>query len=117
MAKILGIIWVILGILWLARPEALKSRLKRKMSRRIRLTIYGLLIVLGILMMGTAIKAQGFLPKIAGIVGALLVIKAVFLLLSKASEKLWSWWAEQPVLIFRLQAAFIIAVGVILILA
>jgi hypothetical protein len=116
MAKILGIIWLILGILWLARPEALKNRLKRKMSRRIRLTIYGFLIVFGILIVGTAIKAQGLLPKIAGIVGALLVIKGIFLVLSKASEKLWAWWAEQPILIFRLQALFIIAVGIILIL-
>ena len=116
MAKILGIIWLVMGILWLVKPEALKNRLKRKIGRKMRWTIYGFLIAFGILMIGSVIKAPGLLPKIIGISGLLLVIKGTFLLLSKASEKLWEWWAKQSLLFFRLQAAGIIAIGIMLIL-
>lgn len=116
MAKILGFIWIILGILWFAKPEVLKNRLKRKINRKIRWTIYGFLILFGILMIGSVIKAPGLLPKIVGIVGLILVIKGIFLLLSKASEKLWKWWADRPLSVFRLQALCIIAIGIILIL-
>lgn len=116
MAKILGIIWVVLGILWLIRPEALKNRLKRKVGRKMKWTIYGFLIAFGILMVGSVIKAPGLLPKVIGIGGAILVIKGFLLFLSKASDKLWAWWAEQPLLYFRLQALVILVVGIMLIL-
>ena len=107
MAKILGIIWVILGILWLVKPEALKNRLKRKMNRKMRFTVYGFLIVFGILMVGSVMKAQGLLPKIVGILGIILAIKGIFLIFSKASEKLWKWWADRPLIFFRFQAVCI----------
>lgn len=116
MAKILGFIWILLGILWLVKPQALKNRLKRKIGRKMRWTIYGFLIAFGILMVGSVIKAPGLLPKIVGITGLLLVIKGILLLLSKASEKLWEWWAKQPLSVFRLQAFCIIAIGIMLIL-
>jgi hypothetical protein len=116
MAKILGFIWIILGILWLAKPQALKNRIERKMNRKMRWTIYGFLIIFGILMVGSVIKAPGLLPKIIGIIGLILIIKGISLLLSKASEKLWKWWAEQPLAIFRLQAFCILAIGIMLIL-
>ena len=116
MAKILGFIWIILGILWLIKPETLKNRLKRKITRKMRWTIYGFLIAFGILMVASVIKAPGLLPKIVGIIGLILVIKGILLILSKASEKLWEWWARQPLAVFRLQAICIIAIGIMLVL-
>lgn len=115
MAKILGFIWILLGILWFVKPQVLKNRLKRKISRNMRWTIYGFLIAFGILMVASVIKAPGLLPKIIGVVGLILVIKGIFLILSKASEKLCEWWAARPLWFFRLQAICIIALGIILI--
>lgn len=115
MAKILGIIWVVLGVLWLIKPEALKNRLKRKVNRKMRWTIYGFLIVFGILMVGSVIKIPGFLPKVVGVIGAILVIKGILLFFSKASDKLWAWWAERPLFYFRIQALIILAIGIMLI--
>ena len=116
MAKILGIIWIILGILWAIKPAILRDRLKRKMNRRIKFIVYGSLILFGILIIGSVIKIPGIPAKIVGIVGIILVIKSIVLMLSKASEKLWEWWAKQPLIIFRLQALFLIIVGVMLVL-
>lgn len=115
MAKILGAIWIILGFIWLLKPEMLRNRLKRKMTRKLKWTIYGFLIAFGILMIGSVIRAEGLLPKIIGFVGLLLIIKAVLLILSKATDKLWEWWARQSLLFFRIQAAVIIAIGMMLI--
>ncbi|MBN1871745.1 MAG: hypothetical protein JW800_04140 [Candidatus Omnitrophica bacterium] len=115
MARLLGIFWLLFGIVWLIRPDILKNRLKRKMSRRIRWTIYGFLFFFGLIMIGSLIKAEGLLPKIIGILGVILVIKSTLLFLSKTSDRLWKWWAEQPLMIFRLQALIIIIVGAMLV--
>jgi hypothetical protein len=67
-------------------------------------------------MVGSVMKAPGLLPKIIGILGILLAVKGIFLLLSKTSEKLWAWWADRPLSVFRLQAVIIIAIGVMLVM-
>ena len=117
MAKILGFLWVFFGIIWLIRPQMLKNRLKRKINRRMKFAIFGALLILGILMIGSVMKAEGFLPKIVGIIGAILIIKGILVLVSKASGKLWAWWAEQSLLFFRIQALIFIVIGIILLKA
>ena len=114
MLKLLGIIWIILGLLWLLKPDLLKNRLKRKIGRRIKWTVYGFLVAFGCLIVGGALKMPGLWAKAAGIIGAVLVIKGILLFSSKTSDRLWQWWAERPLLYFRAQALFILAVGIIL---
>ena len=46
----LGAIWILLGLWWAIRPEALKARLKRKMNRRIKFTVFFFALVFGIMM-------------------------------------------------------------------
>ena len=108
MAKILGVIWLLLGILWLIKPEMLKNRLKRKIGRRIRWTVYGALIVFGFLMIGSVIKMPGILAKAIGILGVILIIKAVLLMTSKAFDKFWERWANWPLIYFRIPATWIL---------
>ena len=117
MSNLLGIIWILVGLLWTIKPEILKNRLKRKISRKIKFIVYSSVIVLGFLMIGSIIKAPGLLPKIIGILALVIVIKGIFLIISKTSEKLWEWWAGQPLLFFRLQGLFCLAIGIMLILA
>jgi len=114
-ARIIGVIWVILGLLWLIKPEALKNRLKRKIGRRMKWTIYGFLIVFGVIIMGSVLKSPGVPAKVVGIIGAILAIKGILLFFSKASDGLWQWWAGRPLIYFRLQALLILAVGIFLI--
>lgn len=116
MAKILGIIWIILGILWAVKPAILRDRLKRKMSRKIKWAVYGFLLAFGILITGSVMKIPGILAKIVGLVGVILIIKTIVLMLSKTSEKLWEWWLSQPLIIFRLQALCFVVVGIMLVL-
>ena len=111
LAKVIGFLWVLFGFLWLARPQALKGRLQRKMGRKTRWIVYGFLIVFGFLMMGSVIRTPGFLPKFIGVLGMVITIKAIMLLTSKTSEKFVTWWSERSMLFFRVLAAAFIALG------
>ncbi len=114
LSKILGIIWIIFGALWFFRPEGLKNRLKRKMSRRMRRTVYVFILIFGFLLMGSVFKAHGVLPKVVGIIGIIITIKAILLITSKTSEKIFGWWAERPLTFFRIWALFVFATGLML---
>jgi len=115
LSNILGVIWVLLGLLWTIKPEMLKNRLKKKMSRRIRRVVFGFLLVFGILMVGSVLKVPGVLPKVLGIVGMIIAIKAITLITSKTSEKVFEWWGERPVVWFRVWGLIVLGVGVMLI--
>ena len=117
LAKILGTIWIILGLLWLIRPQILQNRLKRKMDRRFRWTVYFALLAFGILMAGSVIKLPGFLAKIVGIIGIIIAIKGILLMTSKASGKMLEWCAGQPIIIFRAVALVFLVVGIMMVMA
>ena len=116
LSKILGAVWIVLGVVWLIKPEILKNRLKRKMTRRMRWVVYGFILMFGFLIVGSVLKVPGILSKVVGIIGMIIAIKAIILITSKTSEKLFDWWAERPLKYFRIWALFIIAIGVMLVL-
>lgn len=117
LSKILGIIWIILGFLWLLRPESLKNRLKKKMNRKMKMTIYGFMLMFGFLLIVSAIKTHGLLPKIIGLIGVVIIIKAVFLFTAKTSEKILDWWTQRPLIFYRSWAVFVLVTGIMLIFA
>lgn len=116
LSKILGTIWIVLGLWWLIKPESLKNRLRRKMSRKVRWTVFGFVIVFAFLMMGSVVRVPGIGAKIIGIVGLIIAIKAIMFITSKTSLKVLEWWAERPVGFLRIWAAFVIATGVMLVM-
>jgi len=113
-SKILGVIWIILGVLWLVKPEILKNRLKRKMNRKLRWIIYGFILMFGLLLIGAVLKAEGVLPKVIGLIGIVITVKAAFLFMSRTSEKMITWLAERSLLFFRTWAIFILVTGLML---
>ena len=115
LAKILGAIWIVMGLVWMLKPEILKNRLKRKMGRKLRWLIYGFIFMFGLLIIGSVIRAQGLLPKIVGIIGVFIIVKAILLFTSRASEKILGWWSEKPAIFFRIWALFIFVTGLMLI--
>ena len=72
--NIVGVIWVILGLLWLIKPEVLKNRLKRKMNRRMKWIVYGFVLVFSFILIGSVIRAQGLFLKIIGIIGIVVTL-------------------------------------------
>ena len=111
LSTIIGVLWIILGLFWLFRPEALKNRLKRKMNRRMKLTVYIFVLVFGVLLIGSVFKVRGILPKVIGIIGMLITIKVITLITSKTSEKFLEWWEGRPIVFFRVWALCMLAIG------
>ena len=117
LAKIIGAIWVLSGLLWLFRPESLKRRLAKKMSRKFRFIIYGFILMFGIVIIGSVFKAEGIIAKLVGLIGIIISIKAILLLTSKTSDKIVGWFAEKPIKFFRIIACVMIIFGIMLYLA
>ena len=115
LSKILGTIWIILGILWLIKPEGFRNRLKRKMNRKMRRIVLGFLLVFAFLMIGSVFKAPGVLAKIIGVIGIIIVIRGILLLTSKASEKMREWLSERPLMYFRICASILLVIGLLMV--
>ncbi|MBU0571584.1 MAG: hypothetical protein KKG95_04495 [Candidatus Omnitrophica bacterium] len=110
-AKIVGSFWIIFGALWLTKPEILRNRLKRKMTRKARRIVFGFVIVFGLMLAGSVLKAPGILAKMIGIIGLIITIRAIMLLTSKTSEKVLEWWANKPLMFFRIWGAVVLLLG------
>jgi hypothetical protein len=113
-AKILGIIWLLPGVWWFIYPQRFKSRMQKKMTRRMRRSVFGASIALGVLMAGSAFSVPGFLPKIIGLLGMVIAIKAIILVTSKTSERVFEWWVGRPLIFFRMCALFLVLTGLAL---
>jgi len=116
-SNIVGAILIAAGLFWAAKPEALKNRLKRKMNRRLKLIVYVFIIMFGLLIVASAVKARGLLPKVAGIIGMFITIKVILFITSKTSEKISDWLADKPLKFFRIWGLVILGMGVMLVLS
>jgi hypothetical protein len=114
LSKIIGSIWVVLGILWLIRPQMLQNRLKRKLNRKLRWIVYGFIIVFGFMMAGSMLKTPGILPKLIAVVGLVIAIKAMMMITSKTSEKILEWLGSRSLLFFRITAFAFLALGILM---
>ena len=117
LSRILGIIWILLGALWIIKPQILRDRMKKKMTRKLRWIVFIFIMAFGFSLIGGVIRAEGFLLKIVGIIGLIIVIKGALLATSKTSEKILSWWQSKPILFFRIWGFFVLIMGVALMFA
>lgn len=115
LSRILGIIWMLVGTVWVIKPAMLKNRLTRKMSRRMWFIVMGFIIVFGAVTLGSVFKAPGIVPKIMGLVGLIIAVKAVLFMLSKTSQKVGEWLGGRPLVFFRIWAIFIFLLGATLV--
>ena len=111
-----GSLFIMLGILFLLYPESLRKRLRKKAIRKIRRYLFAGAITLGILLVSTGWKYEGFLPKILVLIGIVAILKGVFFLKSSAADKVTEWILRQPVIFFKVFAACQIAFGVLIVL-
>lgn len=116
-SRVLGIIWIILGILWLIKPEMLRKRLIRKTSRKIRWAIYGFVLMFIFSLLGIIFRAEGLLLKLIGIIGIFVVIRMTAFVSGRADQKLGDWGSKQSLLFFRIWGIVILIIGLSLFLA
>jgi uncharacterized protein YhhL (DUF1145 family) len=111
LSKIIGLIWLILGVIWLIKPGSLKDRLTRKMNKKLKWIIFGFITLFSILILGSVFKAPGLLPKVVGIAGLFIAVKGILFLTSKTEEKVIGWWQKKPLFVFRIWALIMLLIG------
>lgn len=112
--RLIGILWIVLGIWWVMRPQGLKRRFRRKTRRTRRKILFLAIILIAGLFLSAAKYAHGIVANVFLIIGVLGAIKAVFFLTSKAADKAIDWWLEKPLWMWRLWAVCFIIIGILL---
>ena len=112
--KIVGIVWFLLGLLWLAKPAMLQNSIKKKANKKIKKLIAGVILLMGLSLVGTVFSFPGIISKIIAVVGLSMVIKAIMLLTSKTSEKLIEWFENRSIKIFRVIGLAVCIMGAVL---
>ena len=112
LSKIFGFFWFVLGILWLIKPDWLRTRLAKKTSRKITWPVYGVLAFLALNFIGVVIRFEGWWLKLLGLVGIFFLVRTALRIQSEAMSQFREWWSNLPPFIFRLWALFCIGLGV-----
>ncbi|NQT90904.1 MAG: hypothetical protein HQ558_06595 [Candidatus Omnitrophica bacterium] len=116
MLKIIGYLWIMAGILFLAKPQILKNSLQRKSLKKLRKYFVLLSFFLGGLLISIGWKFHGIMAKVVLIVGIISVFKGAFLIKGKVADRTVEWFAPKPLIYFRIGACFYILLGVIILL-
>ena len=113
---IVGSIFILLGVLFLLYPEALRKRLRRKAVWRLRRWFFAAALFFGALLVSVGWKQPGLLPKVLVLIGVAAILKGLLLLNSKATEKITAWVLSRPILHLRIFAVAEIAMGLLILL-
>ena len=112
-SKIIGAIWLLFGIYWFIRPEALKIKFARKVNKKIKVTVFLFIFSLGAMTAISLWKVSGLIPKIGTVIGLIMAIKAIMLITTKSSEKFIKWWSNRPEVFFRVISVLFIIIGIV----
>ncbi|MFH1093970.1 MAG: hypothetical protein V1739_07445 [Candidatus Omnitrophota bacterium] len=113
-AKILGGAWIILGVVFLMKPQMLRTRLQKNGIKKIRKYLFAAALALSSMIMSIAWNSEGILAKIVFVFGLMGIFKSMFFLKEKTSEKLVVWISKQSIVFFSVWAAVQICFGVML---
>jgi len=107
---------IIMGILFLAKPELLRKKLQKKSTKYVKRILFGVTLFFAIMFIYAGWKSPGMLAKILMILGIIGLFKAVFFLKAKTAGKIVEWYINQKPVFFRIGGAVYIVMGVAILL-
>lgn len=113
--KSLGIVFALIGIVYLLRPEILKM-LMGFYKKGKRIYFAGLIrFALAVIFLLAATECRK--PKIIGAFGILFLLSGIliFVLGPEKIRRIFEWYEEESTLVFRIIAAVVTAIGTIII--
>lgn len=116
-AKLFGWFWVVMGILWLIKPEMLRRKLNKKLGRKVRWTLWGVALALALQLTGFAFHSPGLLSGSALVLGLFFLVRAALQVTGKTQQRLTGWASKVPVNALRIWAAAALATGLFLLLS
>lgn len=113
--RIIAVVFILLGILYLAKPELVKRILEfLKQARRIY--VIGVIrLILAVVFLLAARQCN--VPWAIGVFGILLLVSGVMIfIIGDQKLKAWlQWWQKQPLLLLRAIALLTIVIGLLII--
>lgn len=113
-AKIVGTIFILLGVLFFLYPELLRGSLRRKAVRKLRGYLFAAFVFFGALLISTGWRYDGLLAKVLTLLGIVALIKGLLFLNSTATEKITAWILERPKTHLQMFAAGQIVLGLLI---
>jgi len=113
--KSLGVLFVLIGVAYLLRPDIIKGLMGFfKKGRRIYFA--GVLrFALAVIFLTAATECR--MPRVIGAFGIIFLLSGalIFLLGPDRIRAIFDWYEQQPIVVFRIIASVVAAVGVIVI--
>ncbi len=113
-AKIVGIVFTLLGVLFFVYPELLRGSLRRKAVRKLRGYLFAAFIFFGALLISTGWKYEGLPAKLLTLAGIVALIKGLLFLNSTATERITAWILQRPKRHLQMFAAGQIVLGLLI---
>jgi len=114
LAKLLGWFFIVMGTLFILRPQLLKNRILKKSYRTLRKYLFALSVFLGILLVKVSFEYEGLLSRVILVIGVIAILKGFFIIKSKMADKMSEWFSNQRLIVFRIGAVVHILIGLAL---
>ena len=111
--RIIGILWILLGIWWIMKPQIAKRVFIKKVKKSRKKILFLVIILISGLFLSAMKHMDTLIGKILIIMGILGFIKAVFIITSKSADKIIDWWQQQPLWVWRIWAGSFIIIGIL----
>jgi len=109
--KVIAILWIILGVVWLFRPESFRSYVRKKIFKKYRRLALILLLITGGYLL-SFFRFSFVAAKLIALLGLIVIIKALFLLNRKFSESLSRYIEKIPIFYIRVASLLLIGIGI-----
>ncbi|MCK5706446.1 MAG: hypothetical protein KAI43_02245 [Candidatus Aureabacteria bacterium] len=109
--KIIGWFWIISGFYFLIRPTSLMRRLQRKSKWKTRSFFFFIAFIWGAPLIALGWQEEGLIPKLLVAVGIIVLLKGIFFISTKTSEKFIEWSSQKAPYVFRLFSIIQIIMG------
>jgi uncharacterized protein YjeT (DUF2065 family) len=114
LAKLLGWLFIIAGILFLLKPQMLRKRFQKKSLKALKKYLFVIVMFLSILFITAALRTSGILSKILLVLGIVGIFKGFFFLKAKIAGRIIEWYGKQSLAFFRFFASLYILSGLII---
>ncbi len=109
--KILGILWIVLGIYSFHRPKALLKILQKKSIKKLRKLLFALWIIVSSYFISIGLEYSSFLAKIVLIIGIGGIIESFIILNKKLTDDLLKYSLEISDNVLKVVALLYILIG------
>lgn len=112
--KIVGIFFLLLGILFFLKPRLFLRWIQKKAHKRLKLLLFGILFFLGGALLKIGFSFPGWLAKLLILVGLFFLVKGILILKAKASQQILEVSSRIPINVYRASSLFYIILGLYL---